>query len=135
MKRMVLLLGCLLLGGLFLSGCSNQEAPFAEKAYTPEGTVRAIHLDVQDRAVEVVRSQDAQVHIQYAENSKEYYEISVSDDQVLTMTSASDKAWTDYVGENPLTRTGGLCCRSRRGSWKPLPCPPPTKISRFRPCR
>ena len=52
----------------------------------------------RDRAVEVVRSQDAQVHIQYAENSKEYYEISVSDDQVLTMTSASDKAWTDYVG-------------------------------------
>ena len=101
MKRMVLLLGCLLLGGLFLSGCSNQEAPFAEKAYTPEGTVRAIHLDVQDRAVEVVRSQDAQVHIQYAENSKEYYEISVSDDQVLTMTSASDKAWTDYVGGKP----------------------------------
>lgn len=102
MKRMVLLLGCLLLGGLFLSGCSNQEAPFAEKAYTPEGTVRAIHLDVQDRAVEVVRSQDAQVHIQYAENSKEYYEISVSDDQVLTMTSASDKAWTDYVGGKTL---------------------------------
>ncbi len=41
MKRMVLLLGCLLLGGLFLSGCSNQEGPFAEKTYTPEGTVRS----------------------------------------------------------------------------------------------
>lgn len=36
--------------------------------------------------------------IVYYENSKEYYDISVSDDNVLTMTSASDKEWTDYIG-------------------------------------
>ena len=42
-------------------------------------------------------SQDGQVHLDYSENSKEYYEISVSDG-VLTMTSASNKEWTDYIG-------------------------------------
>ena len=46
-------------------------------------------------------SEDEQVHIQYYENSKEYYDISVSDDNVLTMASASDKEWTDYIGGKP----------------------------------
>ena len=32
------------------------------------------------------------------ENSEEYYNIAVSDGTVLTMTSASDKEWTDYIG-------------------------------------
>ena len=43
-------------------------------------------------------SEDEQVHIQYFENSKEYYDISVSDENVLTMTSTSNKEWTDYIG-------------------------------------
>ncbi len=46
-------------------------------------------------------SEDEQVHIQYYENSKEYYDISVSDENVLTMVSASDKEWTDYIGVKP----------------------------------
>ena len=46
-------------------------------------------------------SDDEQVHIQYSENSKEYYEISVSDGNVLTMVNASNKEWTDYIGGKP----------------------------------
>ena len=42
-----------------------------------------------------------QVHIQYSENSQEYYDISVSDENVLTMASTSDKEWTDYIGGKP----------------------------------
>ena len=60
-----------------------------------------INLDVQDREIEVTLSEDEQVHIQYSENSKEYYDISVSDENVLTMTSASNKEWTDYIGRKP----------------------------------
>ena len=60
-----------------------------------------INLDVQDREIEVSLSEDEQVHIQYSENSKEYYDISVSDENVLTMTSASNKEWTDYIGVKP----------------------------------
>ena len=53
---------------------------------------------MRDREIEVALSSDEQAHIQYSENSKEYYEIAVSDENVLTMTSASDKEWTDYIG-------------------------------------
>lgn len=30
-----------------------------------------------------------------------YYEISVSDESILTMTGASNKEWTDYIGSKP----------------------------------
>ena len=46
-------------------------------------------------------SEDDQVHVQYSENDKEYYDISISDEHVLTMSSASDKEWTDYIGGKP----------------------------------
>ncbi len=39
--------------------------------------------------------------MQYSENSKEYYDISVSGENVLTMASASNKDWTDYIGGKP----------------------------------
>ena len=60
-----------------------------------------ICLDVRDREIVVSPSSDNQVHIDYSENSKEYYNISVSDDHMLTMTMASNKGWTDYIGKKP----------------------------------
>ncbi len=57
-----------------------------------------MRLDVEDREVEVALSPDGQVHIQYGENSEEYYEIALSDEKVVTMTSATNKEWTDYIG-------------------------------------
>ena len=98
MKKMVSLALCLGLSLSILSGCSDNSEPFAEKSYTPDAQVREIRIEVEDREIAVSPSGDGQVHMQYAENSKEFYDISVSDDGVLTMTSASDKAWTDYVG-------------------------------------
>lgn len=98
MKKIISLALCLVLGSFVLAGCSNNSEPFEEKSYTPDTQVSEISLDVQDRAIDVSLSEDDQIHIQYSENSKEYYEISVSDEHVLTMTSASDKEWTDYVG-------------------------------------
>ena len=81
-----------------MAGCSNNSEPFEEKTYTPDTQIREINLDVRDREIEVALSEDEQIHIQYSENSKEYYEIAVSDENVLTMTSTSDKEWTDYIG-------------------------------------
>lgn len=97
MKKIISLALCLVLGVFALTGCSDNSEPFAEKSYTPDTQVDAIDLDVEDREIEVSLSQDGQVHIDYSENSKEYYDISVSNG-VLTMTSASDKEWTDYIG-------------------------------------
>ena len=97
MKKIVLAL-CLGLGCLTLAGCSGNSEPFEAKTYTPEGQVQGVQLDVEDREVEVALSPDGQVHIQYRENSKEFYEIALTDGNVLTMTSATNKEWTDYIG-------------------------------------
>ncbi len=101
MKKMILLVLCLILGSFVLAGCTDNSEPFAEKSYTSDTQINEINLDVEDREIEVSLSADEQVHIQYSENSKEYYDISVSDEKVLTMTSASDKEWTDYIGGKP----------------------------------
>lgn len=98
MRKIVLSVLCLLVSVFSLAGCSNNSEPFEEKTYTPDTQISEINLDVRDREIEVALSEDGQVHIQYSENSKEYYEIAVSDENVLTMTSTSDKEWTDYIG-------------------------------------
>lgn len=100
MKKIISLVLCLALGGLVLSGCSGGEAQFEEKSYTPDAQVSAVTIDVQDRDVTVELSDDGQVHIQYFESSKEFYDISVSGGE-LTMTGATDKSWADYIGLAP----------------------------------
>ncbi len=98
MKRIILFALCLLLGILALTGCSGNSEPFYEKDYTADGgEIKEVHIDVRDRCIEVALSEDNNIHIQYAENTKEYYNISVSDN-VLTMKAESSKDWTDYVG-------------------------------------
>lgn len=97
MKKLISLAVCLVLGSFALTGCSDSGKPFEEKSYTPDTQITEIDLDVQDREIEVSLSEDEQVHIQYFENSTEYYDISVSGN-VLTMTSASSKSWTDFIG-------------------------------------
>lgn len=98
MKRTISLALCLVLSSSILSSCSNSSEPFEEKNYTSDTQINEINLDIRDREIEVSASEDEQIHIQYFENNKEYYDISVSDENVLTMTSASDKEWTDYIG-------------------------------------
>lgn len=101
MKKTISLVSCLVLGSSILSGCSDSSEPFEGKSYTADTQINEINFDVRDREIEVSLSEDEQVHIQYYENSKEYYDISVSDENVLTMVSASDKEWTDYIGVKP----------------------------------
>ena len=100
MKKIILLVLCLVTGSFALMGCSGSSESFAEKSYTPDTQIGEMNLAVRDREIEVTLSEDDQVHIQYYENSEEYYDISVSGN-VLTMTSASDKEWTDYIGGKP----------------------------------
>lgn len=97
MKKIISLVLCLALGSIILSSCSNSDEPFEEKSYTSDTQINEINLDVQNREIEVSLSEDEQVHILYSENNKEYYDISISRN-VLTMTSAINKEWTDYIG-------------------------------------
>lgn len=101
MKKIILLVLCLGLSCLILAGCSGSGEQFEEKSYTPDTQITEINLDVQDREIEASISEDDRIHIGYFESAKETYEIAVSDENVLTMTSVSDKDWTDYIGGKP----------------------------------
>lgn len=99
MKRIILLVLAVLLLVGSLSACSDEGSRFEAKSYTPEGAeVSGIDIQVTDREILVVPSEDGQFHIDYAESEKEFYDISVSDSGILTMVSKSDKEWTDYIG-------------------------------------
>jgi hypothetical protein len=98
MKKIVLLL----LTALLLAGCSAAPAEAEAKRFTADGAqVREIRLDLRDRRIDVVPSPDGQIHIEYVETDKERCEIALAEDQVLAMTAAQDKSFTDYVGAKP----------------------------------
>ena len=102
MKKIISLVLCLVLVSSVLAGCAGSNEPFAQKEYTADiSQIEEISIDVRDRQIEVSISEDEQIHIAYFGNSKETYEIAVSDDHVLTMTSASNRDWTDYIGGKP----------------------------------
>lgn len=102
MKKIISLTLYLMFGSFILMGCSGNNDPFAQKEYTADvSQIEEISIDVRDRQIEVSISEDDQIHIAYFENSKETYEIRVSDKNVLSITSASNKDWTDYFGVKP----------------------------------
>lgn len=99
MKKLSMLVVLAVVAMLSFAACSNYDEPFMQKTYETDGTqIREIQMDVRDRQIEVSLSADSQIHIDYFENSREYYDISVSDNGVLTMKTAVDKEWTDYIG-------------------------------------
>lgn len=104
MKKIISLMLCLVIGVAVMTGCSGSDEPFVQDSYTAEvAGITKVYIDVRDREIEVSLSADNQIHIDYYESSKEYYDISVSGDNVLTMTTASNKEWTDYIGGKTAT--------------------------------
>ena len=64
MKKISVLILCLMLGSFILAGCSEDSAPFEQKEYTADASqIEEIRMDVRDRQIEVVISQDDQIHI------------------------------------------------------------------------
>ena len=82
-----------------LVGCSEQT--FAERAFASgEQAVQSVVVDVADRAVEVVASEDGQAHVAGFESEQEYYDITL-EGGVLTVKLVQDKEWTDFIGTKP----------------------------------
>lgn len=101
MKRSISIILCLLLTVFAMAGCSGSSA-FVQREYAAGiSQVGSISIDVRDRQIEVSVSEDEQIHIVYFESKSEAYDITVSDDSVLSMTSADNKSWTDYIGGKP----------------------------------
>ena len=99
MKKMVMLAAGILAVLVLMAGCAEQDETFAEKHYASDGAqIEGIVLDVRDRRIEVTCSPDDQVYIDYFESDKESYEISVTEDHILTMDAVSNREWKDYIG-------------------------------------
>jgi len=98
MKRITMLFFTFLIA-LLLASCSDKNDGFAAKSYTADGTqVKAVQIDVRDRKIEISVAQDDRIHLDYYENEKEYYDISITDGNKLCVTMKTDKEWSDYIG-------------------------------------
>lgn len=91
---------CSLACVLLLTGCSNDQH-FVEQNYVSNtDNINSIVINVEDRDISVDISNDDQIHINYFESEKEYYDISTNN-STLSMTIKYDKSWTDYIGSKP----------------------------------
>ena len=82
------------------SGCSNDQT-FEKKNYVLEAVaVNELVINATDREVIVDVSSDNQIHIEYYESEKEYYNIT-SNNGILTMELLFNKEWTDFIGTKP----------------------------------
>lgn len=96
----VLAFACVLFS---LYGCGG-DGSFAPGSYWCEGSaVTDIRLDLSDRKVEIERSQDGKIYIDYFASDKEYYDIAV-EGGTLSVGLVFDKSWTDYIAIKPEER-------------------------------
>lgn len=93
---------CALTAGILLvaSGCGQQDtSAYKEKSFeAPAAEISTVTMDVQDRKIEVIQTAEDTVRLEYAESEKEFYEVTVSDSGMLSMTCKEAKDWKDYVG-------------------------------------
>ena len=81
-----------------MAGCSNTDADFQAKDYTVDGTkIQAVEMHLEDRKIQMERSEDERIHVDYYESEKEFYDIT-EDGGTLKIVSRTDKGWSDYIG-------------------------------------
>lgn len=94
-----------------LTGCNRNET-FARQTYTSgDSNINAITIDVLDREIEISVSDDNQVHVDYFESEKEYYNLSVTENNLLTMKYTQNKEWTDFIGTKPNSDFRKICLK------------------------
>ncbi len=99
MKKLIVLL-CVFMVVLAFSlvGCSNSDT-FEQKAYVSgENQIEKISVQVSDREVEIIQSEDNQIYIDYFDGEKEYLDVSVSENKELIVKMVQNKNWTDFIG-------------------------------------
>lgn len=100
MKKYAVLTVSATLAAAMFTGCSADNDAFAQKSYTSDTeNITAICIDVRDRQIEVTSSADEHIHLNYYESNKDFYDISVSNDHILTIVSETDKEWADFIGK------------------------------------
>ena len=84
-----------------LGGCYDA-GEFSAKTATYSGAeVKSVVIEVTDREVEVLPSQDGGVDISYCESVNEFYDIALSPEGELSITLQIDKNWSDIIVSQP----------------------------------
>ncbi len=100
MKKLLSLL-CVAIVGLTLfafTGCANNDT-FTAKSYTSgENVIESVSIDISDRQIDIGVSDDEQVHIEYFDGEKEYFDIIVSEHNALSVKLEFNKESTDFIG-------------------------------------
>lgn len=100
MKKLLSLL-CAAIVGLTLfafTGCSDNDT-FTAKSYSSGNSViESVSIEVSDRQINIDLSSDEQVHIEYFDGEKEYFDIAVSENKELAVKLIFNKEWTDFIG-------------------------------------
>lgn len=90
----------LCLRNIYFSSCGGEEN-FVADSYSCEGsTVTDMRIDVADREIDIGKSEDDKIYVDFFESEKEYYDIAHVDG-TLTIRLVSDKEWTDFIGTKP----------------------------------
>lgn len=102
MKKFISILSCFVLVELVisLSACSNDDKFTAKNYASGDEIINVVNIDVIDRKIELDISTDNQIHIDYFDGEKEYYYISVENNELI-MTLEQNKNWTDFIGTKP----------------------------------
>ncbi|MGE4485322.1 MAG: DUF4097 family beta strand repeat-containing protein [Oscillospiraceae bacterium] len=82
---------------------------FDEREYTYSGTsVTGLDISEQTGNLNIVPSEDGDVHITCWESEKQYYEKDLSAGGILSINVKSDMAWYDYIQIGAYTQEMGL---------------------------
>lgn len=74
---------------------------FSAKTYSTLGSeVSDININVRDRDINIISSQDEQIYINYFVSEKEYYDINLTNN-VLNINFIDKKSWIDHIGLKP----------------------------------
>ena len=99
MKKLLSLLCVIVSITLFaLTGCSYNDKFTARSYSSGESVIECVSIDVSDRQINIGISDDEQVHIEYFDGEKEYFDIAVSENNELAIKLIFNKEWTDFIG-------------------------------------
>ncbi len=91
-----------IIGIVFIVASLTSNDKFIYKNYTSnEKEIYAIVIDVEDREVEISQSVDDNIHVEYYESEKEFYNLSINDNNEFIISIAYNKSWLDYIGKKP----------------------------------
>lgn len=99
MKKRLAMISMLALLPAAIAGCTAEEITYEKKSTTYEvSEVSSVEIDVRDGKIEFLPSEDGQIHLTYSESEKEFYNVELSTDKVLSIACGDSKEWSDYIG-------------------------------------